>query len=109
MIDPAPSSDMGDEAGALDVEYTPRTFDSATTAEERLAVAEEFVAGSSEYEVDKEACDWLVDTARAAIDARTALARDDLIAAKVALDVALDYLPPPRKPRRKRTKTESQR
>lgn len=104
------SPSMGDDetiADETDVEYTPRTFDSATTAEERLAVAEEFVAGSSKYEVDKEACGWLVDVTQAAIEARAALARDDLITAKVALDVALDFLPPPRKPRRKRTKTES--
>lgn len=97
---------MSNDFGVTDDQYTPRTFDSATTAEERLAVAEEFVAGSSKYEVDKEACGWLVDVTQAAIDARAALARDDLVAAKVALDVALDYLPPPRKPRRKRTKTE---
>jgi hypothetical protein len=68
-----------------------------------------FVAGSSKYEVDKEACGWLVDVTQAAIDARAALVRSDLIAAKVALDVALDFLPPPRKPRHKRTKTESQK
>jgi hypothetical protein len=28
---------MPDETGVIDVEYAPRTFDSATTAEERLA------------------------------------------------------------------------